>query len=95
MNERVARLEVNLEHVRQDIGEIKTDLKTAVVRLGELPTKRDMHTYSLTGIALGLAVIAIVIGGIVGGISFIAARQGTPQIMFVPSPQSLPPAKSP
>jgi hypothetical protein len=72
MEERVARLETHMEYVRRDLDEIKGDLKGAVARLAELPTKRDLNNYTFAALGLGFAVMAIVIGGIIGGLALIA-----------------------
>ncbi len=71
MDSRVTKLETQMDFVRDDLREIKGDLKTIIGRLGELPTKRDLTTNTLTVVVIGLAVLAIAIGGIVGGLSWI------------------------
>ncbi|MFY0400823.1 hypothetical protein [Brevundimonas naejangsanensis] len=77
MDSRVTKLETQMEFVRDDLREIKGDLKTIIGRLGELPTKRDLTANTLTIVVIGLAVLAITIGGIVGGLAWID-RSGAP-----------------
>lgn len=78
MDARVTRLEVEFEHVRRDLDEIKADLKTVVAtlgstneRMGQLPTKRDLTNNTFAGLGIGLALMALIIGGIIGGLSWI------------------------
>lgn len=94
MTDRITRLEVHVEHVQADVTEIKTDLKSVLGKITDLPTRANLHNYTLTGIALGLAVMAIVIGGIIGGITYIVTKQGAPQVTVVTvPPQPAPAAK--
>ena len=71
MDSRVTKLETQMEFVRDDLREIKGDLKTIIGRLGELPTKRDLTTNTLTIVVIGLAVLAITVGGIIGGLALL------------------------
>ena len=75
-----------MEHAHADLAEIKTDVKSVIATLSELPTRTNLHNYTLTGIVIGLAVMAIVIGGIIGGIGLIATKQGAPQVTVVTAP---------
>lgn len=67
MEERVTRLETHFEYVRRDLDDIKTSLK----KLDELPTKRDLANYWIASITVGLAILAITVGGIVGGLAWL------------------------
>lgn len=54
------------------ISERFSDAQVLIIKqISELPSRRDLQTYSLTAAGIGLAVIAIVIGGIIGGLSWI------------------------
>lgn len=79
MDARVTRLETHMEYVQRDLAEIKGDLKTAVSRLSELPTRSDLRTWQWGWIATGVAIIALTVGGITGGLALIAEAQAQPQ----------------
>jgi hypothetical protein len=74
MESRVSKLETHMDYVRSDLAEIKGDLKTVVATLSSLPTKRDLTANIIASIAIGLAVLAIVVGGIIGGLGWIQAK---------------------
>lgn len=67
MESRLTRLEVEGEQYRRDISEIKTSLK----KLDDLPTKRDLTNNTLAIVTISLAVLAITVGGIVGGLAWL------------------------
>ena len=71
MEERVAKLETHFEYVRKDLDEIKGDQKTIIAALSALPTKRDLTTNILVMVAIGLSVLAITVGGIIGGLAWL------------------------
>lgn len=71
METRVTRLEVNMDHVCNDMTEMKADLKTLVSALTTLPTKDDLWAWKWQWTALMFAAVAIIIGGIIGGLSWI------------------------
>lgn len=73
MDGRVSRLEAHMEHVRTDMSEIKLDLKATLSKLNELPTKADLNTWRWQWIATGVAIIALTVGGITGGLALIAS----------------------
>lgn len=85
MNDRVTRLETQFEYVRRDLDDIKADLKTAVASLSVLPTKQDLMNNLLVATGIGLAVLAIVVGGIIGGLAWVAPDDKAPQ-MVAPAP---------
>lgn len=91
-----------MEHVREDVREIKdalTSISTKLDRLSDLPTKGDLTAWKVQWTALALAVVAIVIGGIIGGLSWIqpepqAEKPTAPIVVTVPAssptPRSVP-----
>lgn len=88
---RVAKLEVHIGHIQTDL----TEIKGLLGGIHQLPTKRDLTTNLAVFVTIGLAVVAIVIGGIIGGLEFIqrGQPQGTiaapaPMIFQIPAPQS-------
>lgn len=73
METRVTRLETHMEYVRRDLDEVKADLKVILAALPTFATKRDLANFTLAGLGLGFAVMAIVIGGIIGGLAWIGS----------------------
>mgnify|MGYP000281504653 CR=1 FL=1 len=71
MDQRVTRLETHFEYVRKDLDEIKADQKTIISALSTLPTKRDLAGYWVASITVGLAILAITVGGIIGGLAWL------------------------
>lgn len=78
MDGRVTRLEVTMEFVRKDLDAISGKLDTLIDRTSDLPTKRDLWAWKWQWTALGFAVIAIIIGGIIGGLSWIRPDASAP-----------------
>lgn len=72
MDQRVTRLETHFEYVRKDLDEIKTSLK----KLDDLPTKRDLDSWRWQWLATGIAILALTVGGITGGLALIARFAG-------------------
>jgi hypothetical protein len=72
MEDRVTRLETHFEYVRRDLDDIKSSLKTMNERLTDLPTKADLATFKWQWIALAMALAALVVGAVVGALSWIA-----------------------
>lgn len=83
MDGRVSRLEAHMEHIQEDMREVKADLKTLISTVSTLPTKSDLWTWKWQWTAIGFATMAIVIGGIVGGLSWI---QPAPERVTSPQP---------
>ena len=72
MESRVSRLEVLVDVTRDDLRDIKGDLRTVINRLNDLPTKGDLNTWRWQWVATAVAIIALTVGGITGGLSLIA-----------------------
>jgi hypothetical protein len=92
MEGRVSALETHMEYVRNDLGEIKGELRTIGAQIGHLPTKRDLEAWRIQWLAVGVAIVALVVGGVVGGLALINhyAAAGSPStapaIIYVPTP---------
>lgn len=98
MESRVTRLEVTMEHVREDMREIKDTLKEMTGKLSELPTKNDLWAWKWQWTAICVGTVAMIVGGIIGGLSWIQPAPVTPAapapiVITVPTPQ--PPAPIP
>lgn len=91
MEARVSVLENEVKHIRKDLDEIRSALGQIASKLSELPTKRDLSSWTWQFVAVGAGVIAIVIGGIIGGLSWIQAEPGK-QAIYI---QSAPPDQAP
>lgn len=76
MEGRVSKLEAHMEHIREDMRDVKADLKTALGYLSVLPTKRDLDTWRWQWLATGIAIVALTVGGITGGLALIARFAG-------------------
>jgi hypothetical protein len=87
MEERVIRLETNFEYVRRDLDDLKagqrrlegnqeglrdTNLRI-LEKLNLLPTRSDLDTFRWQWIGIGLAIIALTVTGIAGGLTLIAS----------------------
>lgn len=76
--DRVTRLEVHFEYIRRDLDDLKSG-QTKVLEgisgidrsLSRLPTKTDLDTWRLQWIAICVGAIALIVGGIIGGLSWI------------------------
>ncbi|MCM8734613.1 hypothetical protein M5E06_10445 [Azospirillum sp. A1-3] len=99
MDERVIRLEEWAKHSDQRMGRmegalerIESRLDRIDLRLAELPTKRDLTNNTFAGLGIGLALMALIIGGIIGGLSYIkpdspAPTPPPPVTITAPPPQ--------
>lgn len=76
MESRVSRLEVLVDVTREDLRDIKGDLKAVLDRLNQMPTRSDLNTWRWQWIATAIAIIALTVGGITGGLSLIASHAG-------------------
>ena len=94
VEERVTRLEVQMETVQRDLGEIKTDLRSTLEIVRSLPTKGDLSTFRWQWVATAVAAIALIVGGIIGGLGWIKpdaaapAPAAAPVVIQVPAPAS-------
>ncbi|HEY3813857.1 MAG TPA: hypothetical protein VGL66_11580 [Caulobacteraceae bacterium] len=90
---RIAKLEAHVGHIQSALGDIKTELRALVGALSHLPTKQDLFVNITIIVTIGLAVIAIVIGGIIGGLALLkpdekpAVIEKTAQSTAAPPPQ--------
>jgi hypothetical protein len=80
-----------MEYVRRDLAEIRDSLKL----LPQLATKKDLDTWRWQWIATGVAIVALVVGGITGGLALInkageapvtAASPPQPIVIQLPAP---------
>lgn len=91
-NVRIAILENQVTQIQNALGEIRSDLKTLVGNVAHLPTKQDLLQNSATVVIIGLTVLAITIGGIVGGLSWLQPKASgqaagqTPQPIVIQLP---------
>jgi hypothetical protein len=72
MESRVAKLEAFNEVFRDDLREIRGDLKAIIGKLGSLPTKADLTGWRWQWIAASFVVFAIIVTGLIGGLAWIA-----------------------
>lgn len=76
MDSRVTKLETHMEYVRRDLDSILLTQDKILDKLGNLPTRSDLNTWRWQWIAAGLAIIALTVGGITGGLALIAKFAG-------------------
>jgi hypothetical protein len=72
MEGRVSRLEAYMEVTRDDLKDIKASLNSLVGTVSNLPTKGDLNAWRWQWIATAVAIIALTVGGITGGLALIA-----------------------
>ena len=70
MEGRVSKLEAYMAESRADSREIRNDLKAI---LATMATKRDVATWKWQWIAVSVALFAVIVGSIIGGLGFLAA----------------------
>ncbi len=90
MDARVTRLEVRMEHVDRTLASIDSKLDKANDRLMQLPTKTELSSWKLQWTALALAVVAVVIGGIIGGLAWIQPSPSAPAPTIIQLPSTRP-----
>ena len=74
---RVSAVETHMEYVRRDLDDIKAelkDVKVALGRLDELPTKRELDADRLQWTAISIGAIALIVTGIIGGLGWLETR---------------------
>ncbi|MXN63606.1 hypothetical protein GR183_01710 [Stappia sp. GBMRC 2046] len=84
--ERISRLETHFEYIRKDLDDIKSDQREVLQRVRDLPSKGDLWAWKLQWTAIAVAAIAIIVGGIIGGLSWIKSDSAP---VYVPT-QELP-----
>lgn len=87
-NERLVRLETHFGYIQRDLAEIKSALNNVGNRLNELPTKSELNSWRWQWGFMALAVIALTVASIVGGLALINRsvdnRPAAPIIIQVP-----------
>ncbi|MCB8879628.1 hypothetical protein ACELLULO517_05230 [Acidisoma cellulosilytica] len=78
MESRLTKLETHFEYVQRDLAEIKADQKTIShqligidKKLDRLPTNDDLWSWKIQWIAIGIGAVALIVGGIIGGLSWL------------------------
>lgn len=71
LESRVSRLEAFVEITHADVREIRSDLKAIISTMGNLPKKSDLDAWKWQWLAASVAIFAIVITSILGGLSFL------------------------
>ncbi len=72
MENRVSKLEAYVETSRDDLREIRTDTKAVIAKLGTIPTKSDLDTWKWQWLAASVAIFAVTIGAIIGGLAWLS-----------------------
>jgi hypothetical protein len=85
-----------MEYVRRDLDELRAGQTEILNVVRGLATKGDLWAWKWQWTALAFAVVAIVIGGIIGGLGWIEpdAAPASPIVVQMPAPQN-PPEPSP
>lgn len=92
MESRVTALETHMEYVRRDMDALRVGQDEILNAVRELPTRRDLAAWKLQWTGLAFAAVAIVIGGIIGGLAWIKpdAAPPTPIVVQMPAPVAAP-----
>lgn len=69
---RISKLEVYVEVSRDDLREIRADMKAVIGRLGNMPTKSDLDTWKWQWLAASVAIFALAITSILAGLSWLS-----------------------
>lgn len=79
MEGRVSKLEAYVDAFRNDVRDIKGDVRALKdgqaeikISLAQLPTKADLETSKWQWVGISLSLIAVAVAAITGGLSFIA-----------------------
>lgn len=103
MEERVSRLETHMEYVHRDLDALKSGqdkildrIESIGRRLDDIPTRSDLRSFRWQWVATAVAAIALIVGGIIGGLSWIkpeASPQAPPTIIQIPVPTAPKPVR--
>ena len=74
LDSRVARLEAFNEVSRDDLREIKGDLKAIISKLGTFPTKSDLESWKWQWMLASVAIFALAVSSIIGGLAWLAPK---------------------
>jgi hypothetical protein len=89
-NVRIAILETQVAHIQTALGEIRSDLKKVVDGIAHLPTKQDLFQNTATVVIIGLAIMAITVGGIIGGLAWLEPKMAPAPTASTPAPTPQP-----
>lgn len=92
MEERVSRLETHFEYVRRDLDEIRDGQAKILDSLSALPTKGELSSFRWQWVATAVGAIALIVGGIIGGLSWIKPDDKPAQVqpVVIAVPQAAP-----
>ena len=71
LESRVARLEAFVETSQADLREMRGDMKAMIATLGLMPKKSDLDSWKWQWLAASVAIFAVVVGSIIGGLSIL------------------------
>jgi len=90
MQERVAKLETHFEYIRKDLDEIKSGLGAVVTGMEAMvrnnPTKADLYAWKVQWTAICVGAVAIIVGGIIGGLGWIKPDASPPPPVTITAP---------
>ena len=67
---RISSVETHMEYIRRNLD----DIKVALRRLDELPTKRDLAADRWQWAGLSLAAAGLIVTGVIGGLGWLETR---------------------
>ena len=71
MESRISKVEAYVEVAREDLREIRGDMKAVIAKLGTIPTKSDLDTWKWQWLLASVAIFAVIIGSIIGGLAWL------------------------
>jgi outer membrane murein-binding lipoprotein Lpp len=85
MDARVSQLETHMDYMRESVSDIRASQRDATKAISELasklselatkvetlPTKDDLWSWKVQWLAIALAAVAFIVGGIFGGLDWI------------------------
>ena len=89
VDDRVTKLEVHMDYARANMDAINSKLDTLIDRTRDLPTKRDLTVFNWQTAAMAVALMALIVGGIIGGLSWIQPEPAAPSPIVVQMPASV------